>query len=133
MSLVSIQNTIESRFNTLWGATTPVAYPNVTFVKPSSGEWAALQVKFGSQNQASLNAGTQRFYRQKGIVTVQIFTSLNRGAKRAMTLADQTAAIWRGIQVNGITFYAPETVVIGNVEGVYQVNVSTSFYVDELL
>lgn len=133
MSLVAIQNAVESRFATLWNSATPVAMPNVAFVKPSSNEWVSLQISYGSQRQSSLNAGDQHFYRQKGIVTVQIFTSLNRGAKRAMTLADQAAAIWRGIQVNGITFYAPDTVIIGNVDGVFQVNVNTSFHVDELL
>lgn len=130
MSLASVIEALNARFATQWGTTTPIAWENVAFDMNKYTEFVTFNIVFGSQDQASMGAPTRNIYRQRGIVSVRIFTTLNRGAKRAMQLADQVAAIFRTKTISGIVFYSPSTTVVGQTDGVFQVNVAISFYVD---
>lgn len=131
MSLTTTLTDLTAHFKTQWGTTTQVAWPNVEFDMSKYPEFVTFDVSFGNEKQASAGSPTNNIYRQRGIVSVRIFTSLNRGAKRAMQLADQVAAIFRTKNISGIVMYAPSTTVVGQVDGDFQVNVAISFYVDD--
>ena len=131
MSLASTITTLNAHFASGWGSTTPVAYDNVAFDVDLHPEFVSFSVSFGSQEQKSTGSPGHNFYRQKGIVSVRIFTPLDRGAKRGMQLADQISALFRTKTISGITFKSPSTTVVGQFDGSYQVNIAISFFYDE--
>lgn len=133
MSLTTTITDLNAYFSSQWGATTPIAYDNVAFNADLNPEFVAFSISFGAQNQASIGAPNHNIYRQRGIVSVRIFTPLDRGAKRGMQLADQVSALFRTKNISGITFKSPSTTVVGQFDGVFQVNVAISFYYDEFL
>jgi hypothetical protein len=128
MSLPNSLTLITSTFATAWTAT-PIAWPNVSFDMKSNPEFVRFNVLFTKEDRRTLGLSSN-LYRQYGLVSMHIFTPLNRGAKRALELAEQLTAIWRSASIQGHIFDTPNTVVIGNVDGVYQVNVNISFYTD---
>lgn len=130
MGLESISTSLVAHFNTQWANTTPIAWDNVTFNATNVPEYVNFTVLPNKQFQASMGSPTTNRYRQQGMITVRIFTVLNRGAKRAMQLADQVAAIFRSKTIAGIVFSAPSITVVGQSDGVYQVNVAVAFYND---
>jgi hypothetical protein len=132
MNLTDITLALNSHFNTQWANFTPVAWDNVEFDMDANPEFVSFTISFGSQNQASMGAPSNNIYRQRGIVSVRIFTTLNRGAKRAMQLADKVHGIFRSKTISGIVFFSPSTTVVGQTDGVFQVNVAVSFYVDAI-
>jgi hypothetical protein len=130
MGLESISTSLVAHFNTQWANATPIAWDNVTFNATNVPEYVNFTVLPNKQFQASMGSPTSNRYRQQGMITVRIFTVLNRGAKRAMQLADQVAAIFRSKTIAGIVFSAPSITVVGQSDGVYQVNVAVAFYND---
>lgn len=129
MSKASTLELINNTFTTAWGNTTPIAWQNVAFDMKANPEFVRFNVLFGEERQVSFGSSNLP-YRQYGRVSIQVFTPPNRGAKRALELADLLSAIWRTKHLNGHIFAAPNTVIIGNVDGVYQLNVSVEFFVD---
>ena len=128
MSLPDSLTLITSTFATAWTAT-PVAWQNVSFDMKSNPEFVRFNVLFTKEDQRTMGL-TNNLFRQHGLISMPIFTPLNRGAKRALELAEQFTAIWRVKMIQGHIFDTPNTVIIGNVDGVYQVNVNISFYTD---
>ncbi len=129
MSKANTLELINNTFTTAWGNTTPIAWQNIAFDMKANPEFVRFNVLFGEEKQVSFGSSNLP-YRQYGRVSIQVFTPPNRGAKRALELADLLSAIWRTKQLNGHIFAAPNTVIIGNVDGVYQLNVSVEFFVD---
>lgn len=160
-----ISKLIESLFKTQWDAITPTApamkYENVSFVQPTSGEWATMTIIPGSSTQISM--GSQKVERQLGIVIFQIFTPKNSGTRRAKVIEDLIAGIFRykmfsiahdgtiATNVNGmvitvvnpdliassdvsstILFRSPEPIAVGDRIDFYQQNLKVPFQADKL-
>jgi hypothetical protein len=113
MSFATEAATIRSRFNTEWASTTPIAWPNVSFTPPSGEPWVRLEILPSGADQTTLGASGNRTFRHDGLVTVQVFVPGNEGDGEARTLAEQAAAVFRGVTVSGIRFGAPYTTTIG--------------------
>lgn len=126
--LVSVTSTFEAQ----WAALTPVAWPNVKFDPDEYEEWVRLVVLNGDANQASMGNDVN-LHRFQGTVVVQIFVEPNSGAKRARELADTVCNMFRGKYVDNLLFRTPSQVVIGVVEGRYQINVNCPFHRDDIV
>ena len=133
-------NTIMTRFNTQMNSTrpnVPIAWPNidfdptVNFNAASHQGWARITILAGDQNQASIN-GSSTLWRQTGVITVQVFTPTEKGAEMGLSIADDVAAIFRGLTVSGVVMKAGSVVPIGreDEEPFYQVNVDVPFRYD---
>ncbi len=124
---------IESRFATAWASTTPIAYQNVAFTPPATGSWVRLAILNGDAQQASLGSGqADTLYRQAGVISVSVFTNLNQGTNAARALADQAAAVFRGVDFgSGIKCRAPRIADVGVDGKFYQMDVSVPYYRDE--
>ena len=146
---------IEGVFATGWGATTPVKYDNgslldtdgITPITTTNGaSWVSVEVWDGSTFQAALGGANCVVPRRSvGTVFVTIFTPLKGGSKDARVYADQVKAIFRDVQVSGITFEEPDAIRLGEVYyaatgGVasgtaqwYQMKVAIPFEADEFI
>lgn len=133
MSYATEGTAIRSRFNTAWGATTPIAWPNVNFTPPSGEPWVRFSVKTSDADEIGMNSGGTRRYRHEGMVAIQVFTPSNEGPGEALTLAEQVCAIFRGVVADGIRYGAPYVTEAGiDSAGWYQVNAWCPFYRDSL-
>ena len=137
MSYDTEADAIRARFNTSWGATTPIAWPNVNFTPPAGEPWVRLTIRSDEAFSASLPAPTIR-HRHTGMVVVQVFTPDNEGDAEARTLADQVCAIFRDVTAGGITYRgvdgsSPYVTEVGpDGSGWYQLNVWVPYYRDSL-
>lgn len=122
---------IESRFNSAWGVTTPIAWQNVGFTPPTSGSWVRLSILNGDSNQISVGS-TAGLYRNAGVISISVFTEANQGTKAGLTLADQAAAVFRGAFFgSGIKCRSPRITDLGLEGKYYRHEVSIPFMRDE--
>jgi len=133
MSFETAGNTIRSRFATQFALiqpTVPIHYDNDAGDPPDSGPWVRLTILDGDASQVSL--GATRRWRNPGVVTIQVFVEVGIGDGLAREIADDVAAIFRGVTVSGVIFRAPSIRRVGPDGKWYQVNVSTPFQFDIL-
>ncbi len=141
MSTSSVNVAIENLFTTGWGVTTPISYDNVAFTPPATA-WVSIEVWDGTATPAALGVAP-KLRRFNGTVFVTIYTPLTGGSKPARDLAVTAAAIFRGVQVSGITFKEPEVKRVGTqaatINGVqsttqwYTMVVSIAFFADSVV
>ena len=131
------RSAIGTLFNTAWGSTTPVAWPNRPFIPPAAS-WVRLTI-VGSDTKA-LEIGPRSQERRTGLVIVQVFTTLDKGDAVGLGLADQVAAIFRNQRVaagdaGDILFRKPRTRSIGvdAEKAFWQINVEVPFQHDAVL
>jgi hypothetical protein len=86
---------ILARFNTVWGTTTPIKWPNASFTPPVNGAWVAINIIDADAFNASFGDPGNNLSRHLGTIAVMIFTPLNTGNQLAYQLADQAAAVFR--------------------------------------
>jgi hypothetical protein len=113
-------------------ALTPIAHKNRKFDVNPAQDWVKLVVNFGDEVQASMGDPGNNYFRQLGVIFVQIYVRPHRGTEDMTTYTDAVNSIWRGAQFGGIVCSAPDTNDLGLVGDWYQVNVSCEFYYDEL-
>lgn len=132
-------NAIRSRFNTEWGSTTPIAWPNKTFdpLKTEAGvardpnPWVRLSILSAGSDQIEIAPTGSRTFRHDGTVAVQVFVPSNEGDGEARTLAEQVAAIFRGVTASGVTYLSPYVTEIGTENGWYGLTVWCPYYRDD--
>lgn len=112
MGKTTINTIVESRFATLWGVTTPVAYDNVNFTPPVGGSWVSVKVREGTSRKITLGSGAQ-VRRTLGTAFVEIFTPVGIGSKTCRDYADQVIAVFRDARVSGVLFMESSLNVLG--------------------
>lgn len=125
MSFEALRESIETRFATQWGATTPVSYTNLPFTPPS-GSWVRLAVLPG-QGQTWGITGTAGYVRDTGVIAVQVFVSTDQGTKAAMDLVDLITPIFEHKRFDGILTRTASVNVVGPSDGWLQINVTIPF------
>lgn len=120
---------IETRFNTEWaaGPNTPIRFENDPRSAPTSGEWVECVVIPATAERSTLGI---RNHRYTGFININIYVSKGTGTNRARVLADTAAAIFRDQQFSGIVCRSPDIVIVGDVNGFYQINVSAPYWRD---
>ena len=128
MSFADERASIEGRFNTAWGNTTPIAWDNASFTPPDTA-WVRLAIRNGASiTEAIGGAGAGDVLNQYlGRIWIQIFVPDNTGTGEARTLADTAAAIFNQVTFDNIRCMAPEVAIVGNTDVWYQVNVSIPY------
>jgi len=127
MSSVKENTAIRTLFNTGWGSTTPVAYPNEAFTPPADASYVVLSIKADDAFQVEIS-GPGAHSRHPGLIFIMIFSPPDRGNNAALALADTAAAIFRrnsSTFVDGrILYRQPSIETIGITdEGWFHVNV----------
>jgi len=116
----------------------PIAWPNLPydpledFSAASHDAWARITIRGGDARIASAGAVGHRRWRHVGVVIVQVFTVLGRGAAAGLAVADDVAHALRGTTVNGVALNAAAIEPVGQDEvgGFFQTNVRVAFRYD---
>lgn len=125
---------IQAAFFAGWGSTTPIAWDNVDFDgEAQNTAWVRLNVQFVSGTISSLGKATARFFRNQGLVFVQVFTLVGRGKSENTVLATTARNIFRGTHLTGGLWFRNEAIVDVGPDGKwYQQNVSANFVFEEI-
>ncbi len=92
---------IETRFQTMWGSTTDIAYKGIPY-KPTTGQaFVRVRTKPYFNYQMEL-AGNDSKYRNVGAIQIDINVPDNIGTKLISQYADQVVAIFKGQNFDGI-------------------------------
>lgn len=126
-ALVIMNNHFNASFSTV-----DVVYQNTDFDVTTVDEFVKFDPIFADSKQVSLAKANQNF-RQKGVLSIQIFTAPGQGSKRSADLTDEISTIWRAKNISSIIFSAPDTVIVGNTQdGFFQTNLLVDFYFDTI-
>jgi hypothetical protein len=125
------------RFAAEWANRTPVAWPNANFTPPQGQPWVRFGVFPAHAAQVSMGGAGNRRFRRSGLLIIEVFTPAGRGDGEANVLAEQVAAIFRGVTAEGVRYAGPKGEsprrLPGRVDGAwYQVPVHVPYQSDEL-
>lgn len=125
MSFADERQTIENRFNAEWTAT-PIAYDNVPFNPPANSDWVRLNIQNGDSGYRSLESTV----RHTGIISVQIFTPVNKATKTSRQYADIAADIFSDQRFGDVVTDVSSISIVDDDESWLQTNVTTPYYRD---
>jgi len=129
MSFEDEAKAIEQRFETEWGATTPIKWENTDYTPDPDVTFTELEIHHGQG--VRLDIGSSQRYRYPGIISINIRGPLTKGTRALKTLADTAQAVFQGVTFSGIICYTSSITRIGEVDGRFVYNVSTPFTRDE--
>ena len=132
MTYAAALASIEQRFATAWGTTTPVQWPNRNYEPQPGNEWVRLTVLDGDSTLVGLGLNA-RLYTHPGVILVGIFVPKGNGERRSAVLVDSVSEIWRGVEFDGILCRAPAVTRVGLTGEWFQTNVSVPFQRDGVL
>lgn len=101
MSHATLNQLVESRLASQWGATTPIKYENVDFLPPVGSSWISVAVKESDSQKITLGSGAQ-YRRTIGTIFVEVFTPVGSGSGAARTYSDQVKTAFRDYRVSGL-------------------------------
>ena len=108
---------------------TPVALDNDEIELAALNEW----VRFSVQPYEAKNMGIgAEEYRYWGILYFQIFVRPNTGTGRTREIVDIFTAMFRDVNIGGITFKVPDFKLVGVNDGWHQSTMSVKYYREEL-
>lgn len=93
MTVAAMETLLESRFNTQWGVTTPIAWDNVDYTPVSGTSYVTFRIMPNYGNQVSL--GKHPLIRSIGLIEINVMTPVNNGRRPGATLADSVLAVFR--------------------------------------
>lgn len=112
MSHAALNTLVESRFATVWGATTPIAYEGVDFSPTAGSSWVAIKVREGSSRKITLGSGAQ-VRRTIGTIFVETYAPLGQGSKPTRDLVDAVKVVFRDYRASGFHAFEASAQVIG--------------------
>lgn len=129
---------IRSRFDTEWKSKRSytdaqmderVAWGNTDFTPPNNTAWVRFRIRHEFSERASL--GPDPLHRYDGTVVVEVFVPRGEGEGTIDDLVDDVADIYRDNRdQQGLRFYTPRTVLIGEEGAWYRKNVLIPFQRD---
>lgn len=131
MTLNDIDTSIINRFAENYNLS-DVQHENVPFDLNREAEFVRLSVVKGDSKQVSMGGASGNYFRQQGIIYVQVYTPVGLGTSLANTIAESVSGVWRNQQFDNIVCGAPDINHIGEVDGWFQLNVSCDFYVHSI-
>lgn len=111
----------------------PLELDNEAFRTPEGGTtWARAVVReIKSQQETLGGVGVRRFRRDCNLI-ISIFVDNDKGTAAADPLAQSIRDAFEGLSVSGLNFYIVSVKEIGNYQSWYQVNVTASFWYEEI-
>lgn len=107
-----------------------VSYENVPFTPPNNSTWVKVQVRFGSNNYATLLGPSAGSNRQSGIVVIGIFSPVGVGTGANFTVAERLKDLFDRKTVSQIIFDAaegPEIIEPSAPESFFQTELAITF------
>ena len=134
MTYAVAHKAIRRRFETEWGSTSSVQWPNKKFIIPEI-TWVRFTIVDSASNWASMGDPDNNVQRNLGQVIVNIFTLKGEGEGESTELADKVKDVFRSWNdsESGVRFVVPPYArqVKGADKKWYQVNVVAPFRFDD--
>ena len=111
MSYEAERQTLTQAFKTAWdaGSALPVQYENIDFDPPADGSpYLSFSILRGQAAVAGMVGGGVNRYRHPGLVQIDVVTAVGEGTRVGTLLVDEVCLIFRGQNVSGIIFSAPD-------------------------
>lgn len=135
MTITEARAAVYEEFQASWDVDDAVAtFEGESFKPPSPPDdpWVRLSMQFAASNQETIGPVGNRRFRRAGTIFVQVFVPRNAGMELADELCDKVKDIFEGETIGDVRCYASTPRVIGPDDAWIQVNVATSFEVDEV-
>jgi len=128
MTYAAEEKAIQSRFAANF-TTLPIKWDNVDYAPTPDTSFAIIEIHDG--DQLPISVADTVLYRNVGIISINIYTTLNTGSQTAKGYCDTAAAVFRGQQFSSITCRGTTITRLGEIDGWWAYNVSIPFYRDE--
>lgn len=123
---------IQAFFAVQWAGRTQVIHDDEN-AKPDPDKFVRLRIRHVDGFQASMGDPGNNRFRNYGNITAQVFVKQGDANITALSLAKIIKALFRNLELQGITFYKTYTNEVGaDGHGYNQVNVHSTFRYDEL-
>ena len=134
MDFDSAEVEIRDFFETAWAGATSISWPDMDFTVPDGQTWVTFNCQENEGSQVSMGSPGNNRFRHFGTVILQIFAVPGKAGNDARAKAQIALNAFQGAQTtNDIVFFDAFARQVGNdPNGYYQVNVTVSFYYDEL-
>lgn len=109
MNIQEVQDLIVNRFDAAWFDTS-LEHVNTVIDKLDIEEWARLSIVHGQSKAISFAMTAKR----NGHVNVQIFTKIDIGQGRAVSLAKKAGDILTSLSTGSLVFYPYDINIVGN-------------------
>ena len=126
-----VRQYIEARLSDNWTAT-DIAFDNIDYTPSADTAFVNLLIEDGPARQITYNANENATHRYEGWIMVFVNVPLKTGTNTARGYADSIASIFRNAQFSALDIVCKSTRIIriGEIDGMYQYNVLTEFWVD---
>ena len=133
MSFEKVHQLVEERLETEWAARTPIAWDNKEYIPQRGTDFLRIVL---TQTLSQLTTAAEYGkgnYREYGLITIQVFTQKNKGARGNVGLSDAVADIFRGWSIDRLFIHESRIDRVGQTEEWYQSNVLIDYYYDNCL
>lgn len=122
-----ISDILEKKLASGWSST-PIAWPNMVYIPQQDVPF--IRPNITQTTSQRINAGDVGYYRDFGLMTVQVFTSRRKGARENANLASAIVTLFREYNYGGLFCGTPHIEVVGETKEWYQSNVIVDYYYD---
>ena len=123
-----IRQKSENNLHMNW-TVTPVAYDSIAFDSDAQNRWIRHTLLTGE----SLQVAMPDCVRHTGIVSIEVYTEQDVGAKPAYDLADAAVTLYALKNIGGIVFQMGTINRVGHADDVYKLTVFIPYHYDESL
>ena len=123
-----IRQKSENNLNANW-TSTPIAYDSIRFDSDAQNRWIRHTLLTGEALQRAI----PDCVRHTGIVSIEVYTEQDVGAKPAYDMADAVVTLYALKNIGGIIFQMGSINRVGYVDDVYKLTVFIPYYYDETL
>lgn len=93
---------VYTRFLNNFTGTSNITFPNENYDKPDNDSWVRVSVITLSRKQNTLGRSTNRVFRTKCLIYIQVFTPIDIGLKTGDTLATEALNIFEATSFSGV-------------------------------
>lgn len=113
----------------------PTQHDNEKLIHPEDSLWMRCAVIFTGGDLASLGTPGTRTLRDYGLLSVEIFTPIERGDADALELSQTILAAFRGVKADGISYRPSASIVQPGMrtpdEKWWKINIVCPWYLDK--
>ena len=125
-----ISKILEMKLSAGWtgAGTTPIAWPNVVYIPVQDISFIRPNITQTASDR--INVGDVGYYRDFGLMIIQVFTPRRKGARDNAVMASSLVSLFREYNSGGLFCGAPFVEIVGETKEWYQSNVIVDYYYD---
>jgi hypothetical protein len=122
---------VYSEFFVAWVNTTPICFDSDFFDSRGVLQFVRFSVRHSPDTEQTLGGLGERKFTRKGIIFIQVFSSIDSKNATTMVLAEKARDVFEGKSFNDYYIFKSGLREIGIKDGYYQINVTHEFSYNE--